>query len=187
MEGTGEGCGCFCYLKLPYLSILSQQFCRQLYLVDIWKATCVLIFLPVLWWMSQETPVPFRLLVVALLGRHCPFHHWIQHEPEIKWTDYLIQSNLCKRAPLYNGLAPDTQLSTRNWVCPMSDLPLQATVWLVNQVKGKFKMHFQYIPWVWRGFRARIAVLLNLQALRSRFYHIRDTGYPTAKIISPKW
>jgi len=35
MEGTGEGCGCFCSLKLPYLSILSQQFCRRLYLVDI--------------------------------------------------------------------------------------------------------------------------------------------------------
>ena len=27
MEGTGEGCGFFCFLKLSYLSIMSQQFC----------------------------------------------------------------------------------------------------------------------------------------------------------------
>ena len=46
-RGQGEGCGCFCSLKLPYLSILSQHLCRRLYLMDI-KATCVLIFLPVL-------------------------------------------------------------------------------------------------------------------------------------------
>ena len=30
MEGTGEGCGFFCFLKLPYLSTMSQQFCRRL-------------------------------------------------------------------------------------------------------------------------------------------------------------
>ena len=30
MEGTGEGCGFFCSLKLPYLSTMSQQFCRRL-------------------------------------------------------------------------------------------------------------------------------------------------------------
>ena len=29
MEGTGEGYGFFCSLKLPYLSIMSQQFCRR--------------------------------------------------------------------------------------------------------------------------------------------------------------
>ena len=32
MEGTGEGCGLFCFLKLPYLSIMSQQFCCWFYL-----------------------------------------------------------------------------------------------------------------------------------------------------------
>ena len=30
MEGTGEGCGFFCSLKLPYLSTISQQFCCRL-------------------------------------------------------------------------------------------------------------------------------------------------------------
>ena len=30
MEGTGEGCGFFCSLKSPYLSTMSQQFCRRL-------------------------------------------------------------------------------------------------------------------------------------------------------------
>ena len=30
MEGTGEGCRFFCYLKLPYLSTISQQFCHRL-------------------------------------------------------------------------------------------------------------------------------------------------------------
>ena len=30
MEGTGEGCGFFCFLKLPYLNTMSQQFCRRL-------------------------------------------------------------------------------------------------------------------------------------------------------------
>ena len=30
MEGTGEGCGFFYSPKLPYLSTLSQQFCRRL-------------------------------------------------------------------------------------------------------------------------------------------------------------
>ena len=31
MEGTGEGCGFFCSPKLPYLSTMSQQFCRRLW------------------------------------------------------------------------------------------------------------------------------------------------------------
>ena len=31
MEGTGEGCGFLCSLKLPYLSTMSQQFCRRLW------------------------------------------------------------------------------------------------------------------------------------------------------------
>ena len=30
MEGSGEGCGFFSSLKLPYLSTMSQQFCRRL-------------------------------------------------------------------------------------------------------------------------------------------------------------
>ena len=30
MEGSGEGCGFFSSLKLPYLSTISQQFCRRL-------------------------------------------------------------------------------------------------------------------------------------------------------------
>ena len=30
MEATGEGCGFFCSLKLPYLNTMSQQFCHQL-------------------------------------------------------------------------------------------------------------------------------------------------------------
>ena len=30
MEGTGEGCGFFSSLKLPYLSTMYQQFCRRL-------------------------------------------------------------------------------------------------------------------------------------------------------------
>ena len=30
MEGTGDGCGFFCSPKSPYLSIMSQQFCRRL-------------------------------------------------------------------------------------------------------------------------------------------------------------
>ena len=30
MEGTGKGCGLFCSLQLPYLSTMSQQFCRRL-------------------------------------------------------------------------------------------------------------------------------------------------------------
>ena len=29
MEGTREGCGFFCSLRLPYLSTMSQQFCCQ--------------------------------------------------------------------------------------------------------------------------------------------------------------
>ena len=37
MEGTGEGCGFFCSPKLPYLSTMSQQFCRRLKLgFDVW-------------------------------------------------------------------------------------------------------------------------------------------------------
>ena len=34
MEGTGEGCGFFCSQKSPYLSTMSQQFCRRLYIRD---------------------------------------------------------------------------------------------------------------------------------------------------------
>ena len=30
MEGTGEGCGFFCSLKLPYLSTMPRPFCRRL-------------------------------------------------------------------------------------------------------------------------------------------------------------
>ena len=30
MEGIGEGCGFLCSPKLPYLSTMSQQFCRRL-------------------------------------------------------------------------------------------------------------------------------------------------------------
>ena len=30
MEGSGEGCGFFSSVKLPYLSTMSQQFCRRL-------------------------------------------------------------------------------------------------------------------------------------------------------------
>ena len=30
IEGSGEGCGFFSSLKLPYLSTMSQQFCRRL-------------------------------------------------------------------------------------------------------------------------------------------------------------
>ena len=30
MEGTGEGCGVLCSLKLPYLTTMSQQFRRRL-------------------------------------------------------------------------------------------------------------------------------------------------------------
>ena len=30
MEGTGEGCGFFYSLKLPYFSTMSQKFCRLL-------------------------------------------------------------------------------------------------------------------------------------------------------------
>ena len=30
MNGSGEGCGFFSSLKLPYLSTMSQQFCRRL-------------------------------------------------------------------------------------------------------------------------------------------------------------
>ena len=30
MDGTGEGCGFFCSLKLPYLNTMSQQCCRRL-------------------------------------------------------------------------------------------------------------------------------------------------------------
>ena len=33
MEGTGEGCGFLCSPKLPYLSTMSQQFCRRLLVV----------------------------------------------------------------------------------------------------------------------------------------------------------
>ena len=33
MEGTGEGCGFFCSAMLAYLSTMSQQFCRRLYLL----------------------------------------------------------------------------------------------------------------------------------------------------------
>ena len=32
MEGAGEGCGFFCSPKSPYLSTMSQQFCRRLQL-----------------------------------------------------------------------------------------------------------------------------------------------------------
>ena len=35
MEGTGEGCGFFCSPKSPYLSTMSQQFCRRLYVHSI--------------------------------------------------------------------------------------------------------------------------------------------------------
>ena len=30
VEGTGQGCGFFCSLKLSYLSTMSEQFCRRL-------------------------------------------------------------------------------------------------------------------------------------------------------------
>ena len=30
MEGTGKGCRFFGYLKLPYFSTISQQFCHRL-------------------------------------------------------------------------------------------------------------------------------------------------------------
>ena len=37
MEGTGEGCGFLCSLKLPYLSTMSQQFCRRLSESQNWR------------------------------------------------------------------------------------------------------------------------------------------------------
>ena len=36
MEGTGEGCGFFCSPKLPYLSTMSQQFCRRFSESQMW-------------------------------------------------------------------------------------------------------------------------------------------------------
>ena len=36
MEGTGEWCGFFCSPKLPYLSTMSQQFCRRLSESQMW-------------------------------------------------------------------------------------------------------------------------------------------------------
>ena len=33
MERTGEGCGFFCSLKLPYFGAMSQQFCHQLWAI----------------------------------------------------------------------------------------------------------------------------------------------------------
>ena len=35
MEGTGEGCGFLCSLKVPCLSTMSQQFCRRLKVRDV--------------------------------------------------------------------------------------------------------------------------------------------------------
>ena len=42
MEGTGEGCGCLCSPKLPYLSTISQQFvadCRRIKITEMTRST----------------------------------------------------------------------------------------------------------------------------------------------------
>ena len=39
VEGTGQGCGFFCSLKLSYLSTMSEQFCRRLSESQKWPYT----------------------------------------------------------------------------------------------------------------------------------------------------